>query len=99
MLSRLFGFLKQKVTVHAVTHIREPGNGYLLAGALAYLAGPLAITIMFNVPLNNRLAQSSEPESDTIWSVYQEKWQLWNHIRTTIGLASIVLMALGLGAN
>lgn len=87
------------IAVTAVMHMSEPGNGYLLAGALAYLAGPLAITIMFNVPLNNLLAQTSESEADAIWPMYQKKWQRWNHIRTTIGLASIILMATGLGTN
>src|SRR4029079_9599769 len=34
----------------------EPGALYLLAGSLLYLVGTILVTIVFNVPLNNRLA-------------------------------------------
>lgn len=33
-----------------------PAGPWLAAGSAAYLAGPLVVTMAFNVPLNNRLA-------------------------------------------
>jgi len=73
-------------------------NLQLLLGALAYLIGPFAITVMFNVPLNNQLAKADASAADEIWPDYQIKWQRWNHIRTYIGVASMVLLASGLSA-
>ena len=78
-------------------NINEPGSLYLLIGALAYLIGPFGITMLFNVPLNNLLARTDMSEANEIWPMYQEKWQRWNHIRTYIGVISIIFMATGLG--
>jgi uncharacterized membrane protein len=77
--------------------INEPGSVYLLVGALAYLIGPFGITLLFNVPLNNQLARANTSDADEFWPMYQKRWQWWNHIRTYIGVASIVFMAIGLG--
>jgi uncharacterized membrane protein len=52
---------------------------------------------MFNVPLNNRLAKAELSIADEIWVNYQVRWQHWNHIRTYIGILSIILLAIGLG--
>lgn len=78
-------------------NINEPGSMFLLVGAIAYLVGPFGITVLFNVPLNNLLAHADVSDSGEIWPMYQKKWQRWNHIRTYIGVASVVFMAMGLG--
>ena len=84
--------------VNSVLNIQEPGSLFLLAGALVYLIGPFGITMLFNVPLNNLLARAGVSDADEVWPVYQKRWQWWNHIRTYIGIASIVLMSMGLGS-
>lgn len=71
----------------------------LLLGALAYLIGPFGITVLFNVPLNNKLAKAERSVADVVWPIYQKQWQRWNHLRTCIGVASIVLLAAGLGTG
>ena len=86
------------VAILAARHLDAPGSWLLLTGSLAYLIGPYGITVLFNVPLNNQLAGTDASDADRIWPIYQKKWQRWNHIRTYIGVASIVLMALGLGS-
>ena len=86
------------IAVNSGLKINEPGSLFLLVGALAYLIGPFGITVLFNVPLNNLLARAEVSESDEIWPMYQKKWQWWNHIRTYIGVASVVFMAMGLGS-
>ncbi|MEA1988447.1 MAG: anthrone oxygenase family protein [Pseudomonadota bacterium] len=78
-------------------NINESGSFYLFIGALAYLIGPFGITMLFNVPLNNLLARTVVSDADKIWPVYQKRWQMWNHIRTYIGVVSIVFMTLGFG--
>ena len=85
------------IVVNSGLKINEPGSLFLLAGSLAYLIGPFGITVLFNVPLNNLLASADVSDSSEIWPMYQKKWQRWNHVRTYIGLASVVLMATGLG--
>jgi len=86
------------IAVNSGLKINEPGGLFLLVGSLAYLIGPFGITVLFNVPLNNLLARADVSDSNEIWPMYQKKWQRWNHIRTYIGLASVVFMAMGLGS-
>ena len=81
---------------YSVLHIGQTGSSLLLAGAVAYLAGPLGITVRCNVPMNNELAAAGSAEGAELWSRYQVDWQRWNHIRTYIGLVSILLLCLGL---
>lgn len=84
------------IVVHSGLNIDDPGGMHLLVGSLAYLIGPFGITVMFNVPLNNQLARAAVSSSAEIWPVYRKQWQRWNHIRTWIGMLSLVLMAIGL---
>ena len=85
------------IAVNSGLNISEPGSLFLLVGALVYLIGPFGITVLFNVPLNNLLTHADVSDSNEIWPMYQKKWQRWNHIRTYIGVASVVFMAMGLG--
>lgn len=67
----------------------------LVMGSVLYLIGPFGITLLRNVPLNNRLAGRHPDEAASVWPEYQKAWQFWNHIRTYIGIASIACMAVG----
>jgi len=86
------------IAVYSVLKMSQPGSLLLLVGSLAYLIGPFVITVRFNVPLNNLLAHADVSDCDEIWPMYQLKWQRWNHVRTYIGVASVVFMAMGLGS-
>lgn len=68
----------------------------LMAGALAYLLGPLGVTMAFNVPLNNRLARTDLREAQVLWPRYVHDWLRWNHVRTVLGALSLALLALAL---
>ncbi len=73
-------------------------RAYLLAGCALYLFGCVLVTMVFNVPLNNRLA-AAEPESpgaEALWAEYLSRWTLWNHVRTAASLAAAGLFALAL---
>lgn len=87
------------IGVYSLFHMSDPRNILLFAGAFGYIIGPFGITIMFNVPLNNKLAAVQPDEGVEIWTTYQLKWQRWNHVRTYIGLVSVVLLCLGLGLD
>jgi uncharacterized membrane protein len=87
------------IAVYSGLNIDIPGSLFLLAGALAYLAGPFGITVLFNVPLNNQLAVADASDPQHIWPMYRMVWLRWNHARTYIGAAAIVFLALGLVAG
>jgi uncharacterized membrane protein len=68
----------------------EPGCRFLLAGALLYLIGTIVVTMVGNVPLNNKLARVA-PESAagaSLWQNYLADWTAWNHVRTIASLAA-----------
>lgn len=76
--------LSLALAVLALLGWSEAGAGWRLAGALLYLIGSIAVTILFNVPLNNRLAAVAPDsmEGATLWSRYLRVWTAWNHVRT-----------------
>lgn len=85
------------IAVTSAPLLDEPGRLWLFSGAVAYLAGPFGITMLFNVPLNNRLARANNTGVEVIWTKYQKSWQRWNHLRTYIGIVSLACLATGLG--
>ena len=75
---------------------------YLLAGCALYLIGCILVTIVFNVPLNDRLASTGPDSSgaEAMWKHYLSRWTLWNHVRTAAPLAAAGLFAMALrGGN
>jgi uncharacterized membrane protein len=76
----------------------EPGAGWLLAGSLLYLNGPFGVTLLRNVPLNNKLA-AAKPEGSAaqLWKEeYLPAWTLWNHVRTAGALAAAACFTMAL---
>lgn len=67
-------------------------------GCALYLIGCIGVTLVFNVPLNDRLAavETIDESAIALWQHYLARWTLWNHVRTAASLlASIVwLMAM-----
>lgn len=61
----------------------QPGAGWAGAGSISMMIA-LAITGVFNVPRNNRLASfnASTPEAARYWSTYLTEWIIANHLRT-----------------
>jgi uncharacterized membrane protein len=68
----------------------EPRAPFLLAGSLLYIVGTILVTIVFNVPLNNRLASVTpgSAEGAAVWTRYLSAWTAWNHVRTAASLAA-----------
>lgn len=86
------------VAIAAVAWRGLPGTGavWLLVGAGCHLAGPLGVTMVFNVPLNNRLAAASPAEAASTWPNYVAAWLRWNHVRSVLGAAAIAALGAGL---
>jgi uncharacterized membrane protein len=68
----------------------EPGALYLLVGSLLYLNGPFAVTLMKNLPLNNKLAamKPNSAEGARYWTEFRATWGLWNQVRWIGALAA-----------
>jgi len=72
-----------------------PARSPLVIGALLYLLGPLGITVLRNVPLNNGLAGAAVEDAATAWPEYTRRWQFWNHIRSYMGIAATLFLGWG----
>jgi uncharacterized membrane protein len=80
------------VAVASLVRWHDPGAGYLLAGALLYVAGTFGVTMVFNVPKNDALMTlvPSSAEAASAWAVYLSTWTAWNHVRTIAALGAMV---------
>ena len=76
----------------------KPGAAWLLSGSLLYLVGTLLVTMIFNVPLNNKLAALAPTSADSmrVWSLYLKDWVFWNHFRTIAAFAATVCFSFAL---
>lgn len=76
----------------------EPGAGWLLLGALLFLNGPFGVTLLKNLPLNNKLAATKPGSADgaRFWEEFRAVWGLWNHVRWigALGAAASFIMAM-----
>src|SRR3546814_12303636 len=62
----------------------------ILGAALLYVLGCDAVTMIFNVPLNNALAATTPgtPEAAALWTRFLREWTMWNSVRTAASLLS-----------
>ena len=95
------GTLAVIAAIAGFTHRGEPGMFLILAGGLLYAVVTIGVTIVFNVPLNDRLA-AVDPGSAAgarEWADYVSGWTAWNHVRTTGALLATAAFILGLYRN
>lgn len=77
--------------------VRSEASGWLLTGALVYLAGCIWVTMAFNVPMNNALDRAAPAaDNEALWKDYLVRWTRWNHVRTLacLGAAALFIVAL-----
>ncbi len=69
------------------------GRWILFAAGSIYVVGMFVCTVAFNVPLNNRLAESAgeDGRKGETWAHYLEHWTRWNHLRALCSLAAQIL--------
>jgi uncharacterized membrane protein len=74
------------------------GASWLVTGALLYLVGSIGLTMVVNVPMNNRLdaADAASPEGASIWADYLSRWTAWNHVRALACAAATAALTVGL---
>jgi uncharacterized membrane protein len=80
----------------AVISWGERPAALVLAGGALYLVGAIGVTIVCNVPLNNRLA-NLQPQSAKVagyWNEYLTKWTAWNHVRAVASLTAAATLTI-----
>lgn len=62
--------------------------------AVIYVFGMFFITVIGNVPMNNRLkdAEGDEKQLKKLWQLYLSQWTRFNHIRTISSTAATALL-------
>lgn len=77
--------------------ISQTDSQLVLLACLLYVVGCFGVTMVFNVPLNNRLAATSPADGNAFWQSYLQTWTMWNTVRTaSSALAAIVFIAVAL---
>ncbi len=71
-----------------------PDHAAVVIAALLYNLGTIGVTMVRNVPLNNRLEKldAESIEAHDFWQTYLRKWVFWNHVRTVAAAAACVCM-------
>ena len=99
-LGAFMGTAALSVIVLVLAMVAETdGQAWLYsAGAISYVVGTFAVTVVGNIPLNNRLAviQADDPQSAKTWTHYLRVWTRWNTFRTVAALLAVCLFTLGL---
>lgn len=83
------------VALYGVFSIEGIRGHTMAAAGLVYLIGCFAVTIVFNVPLNDRLDKlsTSDAPTETFWrQTYLPQWTRWNTVRSTACVVSAMLL-------
>ncbi|HEX2840540.1 DUF1772 domain-containing protein [Hyphomicrobium sp.] len=74
----------------ALASLQDTRALFWLAGALLYVLGTFALTLVCNVPLNNSLADvdPSSSQGGSVWAQYLSEWTWWNSVRTVASLGA-----------
>ena len=81
------------ITVIAMFDSELDGRWLLFGSGVIYVFGMFCCTACFNVPLNNRLAESAAKDDleEGVWPYYFQRWTAWNHLRSISSLCSLIL--------
>lgn len=85
--------LSPLLIVFAYLDAAGPAAIWIMLGGAIYLMAVFVVTLVFNVPMNQRLdrAPYAATEAAQYWaSTYWPRWTFWNHIRTVGAALSAV---------
>lgn len=82
----------------AISGWEKPISLWLLGGAVSYVAGVWLVTIVGNVPLNQRLAEvePADAASSQIWEDYLDRWTKLNSKRAGSAVCAALLFSVAL---
>ena len=81
---------------YAHFYLSAPASRPIIAGTAIYMVFVFLVTMLANVPMNNRLDRMDPfaEESADYWKTYSVIWTWWNHVRTLGSLASALCFLL-----
>lgn len=71
---------------------------WLIAAIVVYAVGSIGITMVFNVPLNERLAKAPADDLHE-WANYLKTWTAWNTVRAVASISSAVMLIMVLASS
>jgi len=82
---------------YAYFRVSGPAQAWIIIGAALYLIGAFLVTMVFNVPMNQRLdaMDLSAPETVAYWAKYARHWTFWNHVRTLASVGATLCFLVG----
>lgn len=92
------GVLGIALLVYFLAHLDQPGALMACIGAVVYLVGSIGVTMVCNVPLNNKLMAVKQDARNLTahWLAYRGPWTQWNHVRTVACLVAAAAFAISL---
>jgi len=92
------GLLCLLLLLLAFARWEQPVATWLLSAGLCYLVGAVLVTLVCNVPRNDKLAkvEAASAAGADLWARYLVGWTLWNTLRTLAALAASGLFIVAL---
>ncbi|RED15133.1 DUF1772 domain-containing protein [Parasphingopyxis lamellibrachiae] len=93
-LVMLLGLAPASLILGAYAYLYLPGSSasWILAGGAVYVVSVFLVTMLGNVPMNNRLDRmgTTSAAAADYWQEYGVVWTRWNHVRTLGALAAAI---------
>jgi uncharacterized membrane protein len=82
------------MAVWAVLQGSGAATTWIVSAAVTYVIGTFGVTVVFNVPMNERLDRMNYDSAvaAAYWHRYVPAWSFWNTVRTLASAASAILM-------
>jgi uncharacterized membrane protein len=98
-LALLIAMAVASVCLAAYTFLRMSGPEavWIIAGCALYAIGVFVVTVVFNVPMNQRLdaMNHASEEAASYWAIYARSWTSWNHVRTLASAGAATCFLIG----
>ncbi|MEL7281812.1 MAG: anthrone oxygenase family protein [Pseudomonadota bacterium] len=85
------------LAAYAWVYVDGQAQTWFIAGSLTYVVGTVLVTVLGNVPMNNRLdaLRPISEETKAYWDIYATFWTAWNHVRTVAAAAGAIAILIG----
>lgn len=71
-----------------------PASVWIISAAITYVVGTFGVTVVFNVPMNERLDRMAHDSAvaAAYWHRYVPAWSFWNSVRTLASATAAIFM-------
>lgn len=85
------------LAAYASLRMAGPEAVWIVAGCALYAIGVFVVTMVFNVPMNQRLDAMNHASEETAsyWAIYARSWTSWNHVRTVASAGAAICFLIG----